>query len=184
MIDSRRGWVVVAAAVASMATAFGIVYSFGAFYEEMRADLGASRGAAATLFSLTSLAFFGLGGATGAAADRYGQRRVLLVGAAAVGGGLVVTAHAHSLALALVPYGFGAGVGVACAYVPMVALVGAWFERRRTLALGVAVAGIGVGTLVHPPAAAALIEAIGWRDTYMVFAAAGVVLLILAALAA
>src|SRR4051794_8499340 len=184
MIDSRRGWVVVAAAFASMATAFGIVYSFGAFYEEMRADLGASRGAAATLFSLTSLAFFGLGGATGAAADRYGQRRVLVVGAAAMGLGLVVTAHAHSLPMALVAYCLGAGLGVACAYVPMVALVGAWFERRRTLALGVAVAGIGVGTLAFPPVAAALIESIGWRDTYLVFAGVGVGVLLLAALAA
>src|SRR3954453_513498 len=136
MLDSRRGWAVVAADFAAMATTFGIVYSFGAFYDEMRADLGASRGAAATLFSLTSLAFFGLGGATGAAADRYGQRRVLVVGAAAMGLGLVVTAHAHSLPMALVAYCLGAGLGVACAYVPMVALVGAWFERRRTLALG------------------------------------------------
>jgi predicted MFS family arabinose efflux permease len=66
----------------------------------------------------------------------------------------------------------------------MVALVGAWFERRRTLALGVAVAGIGVGTLVIPPVTAALIEAVGWRDAYLVLAAVGVAALVLCALAA
>ena len=184
MVDSRRGWAVVAAAFAAMATAFGIVYSFGAFFEEMRAELGASRGSAAALFSLTSLAYFALGGVTGAAADRYGQRRVLLVGAAAMGLGLVATSRAESLGLALVTYGLGAGLGVACAYVPMVGLVGAWFERRRTLALGVAVAGIGVGTLAFPPIAAALIEEMGWRDTYLVFAGVGTTVLVLAALAA
>src|SRR3712207_5450148 len=128
-----------------MFTAFGIVYSFGAFFDEMRAELGASRGAAAALFSLTSLGYFVLGGVSGAAADRYGQRRVLLFGAAAMGVGLVATARAQSLGVALLAYGLGAGIGVACAYVPMVALVGSWFERRRTLALGVAVAGIGLG---------------------------------------
>ena len=75
--------------------------------------------------------------------------------------------------MALVAYGLGVGIGVACAYVPMVALVGGWFELRRTLALGVAVAGIGLGTLIVPPATAALIEAAGWRDAYLVLGIGG-----------
>jgi MFS family permease len=183
-LDSRRGWAVVAAAFTAMFVAFGIAYSYGAFLEEMRAEFGAGRATAAVFFSLTSLLYFGLGGLSGAAADRFGPRRVLLVGAAALGLGLVATARAGSLAAALVAYGLGVGIGVACAYVPMVALVGSWFDRRRTIALGVAVAGIGVGTLVIPPGAAALIEAIGWRDTYLVLAAAGVAVLGLCALAA
>src|SRR5215211_9047304 len=183
-LDSRRAWRIVAAAFAAMFVAFGIAYSYGAFLDEMRADFGVGRAAGAAFFSLTSLLYFGLGGLSGAAADRFGPRRVLLVGAAALGLGLVATARAGSLAAALVAYGLGVGIAVACAYVPMVALVGSWFDRRRTIALGVAVAGIGVGTLVLPPGAAALIEAIGWRDTYLVLAAAGVAVLGLCALAA
>ena len=183
-LDSPRAWGVVAAAFAAMFVAFGIAYSYGAFLEEMRADFGVGRAAGATFFSLTSLLYFGLGGVSGAAGDRFGQRRVLLVGAAAFGLGLVATARAGSLGVALAAYGLGVGIGVACAYVPMVALVGAWFERRRTLALGVAVAGIGVGTLVIPPATAALIEAVGWRDAYLVLAVVGVAALGLCALAA
>ncbi len=183
-LDSPRAWGVVAAAFAAMFVAFGIAYSYGAFLDEMREDFGVGRAAGAAFFSLTSLLYFGLGGVSGAAGDRYGQRRVLLVGAAALGLGLVATARAGSLGVALAAYGIGVGVGVACAYVPMVALVGAWFERRRTLALGVAVAGIGIGTLVIPPVTAALIEAIGWRDSYLVLAAVGVAALGLCALGA
>jgi MFS family permease len=183
-VDSARGWGVVAAAFAAMFVAFGIAYSYGAFLEEMRADFGIGRAAGATFFSLTALLYFGLGSIAGAAGDRFGQRPVLLVGAVAMGAGLVVTAGADSLGVALAAYGLGVGIGVACAYVPMVALVGAWFERRRTLALGVAVAGIGLGTLTIPPATAALIEATGWRDSYLVLAAIGVGVLALCALAA
>ena len=183
-LDSPRGWGVVAAAFAAMFVAFGIAYSYGTFLEEMRADFGIGRAAGATFFSLTALLYFGLGGIAGAAGDRFGQRRVLVVGAVALGAGLVVTSRAASLGLALAAYGLGVGIGVACAYVPMVALVGAWFERRRTLALGVAVAGIGLGTLTIPPATAALIEEIGWRDSYLVLAAVGVGVLALCALAA
>jgi MFS family permease len=183
-LDSPRAWGVVAAAFAAMFVAFGIAYSYGAFLDEMREDFGVGRAAGAAFFSLTSLLYFGLGGVSGAASDRFGPRRVLLVGAAALGLGLVVTSQAGSLGVALAAYGVGVGVGVACAYVPMVALVGAWFERRRTLALGVAVAGIGIGTLTIPPATAALIESAGWRDSYLVLAAVGVGTLVLCSLAA
>jgi len=181
-IDSRRAWGVVAAAFLAMFVAFGIAYSYGAFLDELRADFGAGRALGAVFFSLTSLLYFGLGSLTGAAADRWGPRRVLLAGAAAFGVGLVVTAGAGSLGVALAAYGIGVGVGVACAYVPMVALVGGWFDRRRTLALGVAVAGIGLGTLTVPPAAAALIEAVGWRDAYLLQGLAGAAVLAVCAL--
>ena len=80
-----------------MFVAFGIAYSYGAFLEEMRADFGIGRAAGATFFSLTALLYFGLGSIAGAAGDRYGQRRVLLVGAVAMGVGLVVTSRADSL---------------------------------------------------------------------------------------
>jgi MFS family permease len=181
-LDGRRAWGIVGAAFASMFVAFGIAYSYGAFLQELRAEFGAGRAIGAVFFSLTSLLYFGLGGLSGAACDRYGPRRVLLVGAAAMAVGLVVTARASSLGVALVAYGLGVGIAVACAYVPMVALVGAWFDRRRTLALGVAVAGIGIGTLTMPPATAAMIEAIGWRDSYLVLAAVGVTTLVVCAL--
>jgi MFS family permease len=180
-LDSRRAWGVCAAAFAAMFVAFGIAYSYGAYLEELREEFDAGRAVGAVFFSLTSLLFFGLGAVTGPALDRHGPRRVLLVGAAFLGVGLVVTAAAQSIAVALVAYSLGVGVAVACAYVPMVALVGGWFEERRTLALGVAVAGIGLGTLITPPVTAALIEEIGWRDSYRLAAVVGVVVLLGAA---
>jgi MFS family permease len=172
-VDTARAWAIVAAAFAAMFTAFGIAYSFGAFLEPMADEFGASRGTASVFFALTSLTYFGLGALSGVAVDRYGPRRVLLVGGLALGGGLAATSRAGSLWLGLVTYGLGVGIGVACAYVPMVAVVGGWFERRRTLAIGVAVTGIGLGTLVVAPLAAALIEDLGWRDTHLLFGLVG-----------
>jgi MFS family permease len=59
----------------------------------------------------------------------------------------------------------------------MVAAAGSWFDRRQSLAIGVAVSGIGVGTLVGAPIAAKLIGSYGWRATYVIFAAATIVVL-------
>jgi predicted MFS family arabinose efflux permease len=42
-----------------------------------------------------------------------------------------------------------------------------WFVRRRGFVSGLAVSGIGVGTLVMPPLASLLIETLGWRGAYL-----------------
>ena len=177
-VDSREAWRVVAVAFTAMFTTFGIAYSFGAFLLPVSDELGAGRGATAAIFSLTTLAFFGLGGLSGPAVDRFGPRRVVLVGAAALGLGLLLTSRATALWQAYLGHGLGVGLAVACCYVPLVAVVGGWFVRRRTVAVGVAVSGIGLGTLVGAPAAAALIDAVGWRDAYLVLGAVGVVVLL------
>jgi MFS family permease len=83
-----------------------------------------------------------------------------------------------------VTFGVGVGIGTACGYVPMVAAVGGWFQRRRALAIGIAVTGIGVGTLAVPPVAALLIEHLGWRRTELVLAVASLLLLLACGLAA
>ena len=57
---------------------------------------------------------------------------------------------------------------------PMSRPIGAvqrWFVRRRGFASGLAVSGIGVGTLVMPPLASLLIEMLGWRGAYLVLGA-------------
>ncbi|MFP3711765.1 MFS transporter, partial [Paraburkholderia sp. SIMBA_009] len=78
---------------------------------------------------------------------------------------------AHTLLQVYVAYGLGVGFGVGCAYVPAVGAVQRWFVRRRGFASGLAVAGIGVGTLVMPPLASALIAHVGWRGAYVTLAA-------------
>jgi MFS family permease len=92
--------------------------------------------------------------------------------------GLIATSRVQSLAVGYVTYGAGVGIAAACGYVPMVAVVGGWFVRHRAVAVGLAVAGIGVGTLVMSPLSAALINRWGWRDTYVFFAIVGTLILL------
>lgn len=183
-IDSSAGWYVVAATFTSTFTVFGIAYSFGAFFRPMAEEFGADRSTVALVFSITTLLYFGLGVLSGGAADRFGPRPVLVVGGVALVIGLVATSQVGSIEAGYVTYGLGVGIGVACAYVPMVACVGAWFDRQRSLAVGVAVAGIGTGTLVVAPIAERLIDSVGWRTAYLYLAAGAGVLLGLAAIGA
>lgn len=174
----------VAAAVTSMFAVFGVGYSFGAFFEPMAEEFDSGSGATALVFSITISLSFVLGPFTGALADRFGPRPVLWLGAAAISIGLLGTAATPNLYLGYLSYGVGVGLAIACGYVPMVATVGGWFAKRRAMAMGVAVAGIGLGTLVGAPLSARLIETTSWRTTFVIYAIGCSTLLLVASIPA
>lgn len=165
------GWFVVAAAFALTFVGFGSAYTFGAFVESMERDFAASRGSVSLVFSLAGFLYFGLGIVTGPMADRVGARRLAVAGMVLMALGLAAAGMARSLVEVYIAYGLGVGLGIGCSYVPAISAVQRWFARRRGFASGLAVSGIGVGTLVMPPLAALLIEAVGWRQSYLVLGA-------------
>jgi OFA family oxalate/formate antiporter-like MFS transporter len=163
-----HGWFVVAAAFAVTFVGFGSAYTFSAFVESLQKDFGASRGSVSLVFSLAGFLYFGLGIVSGPLADRWGSRRLAVIGMILTGMGLAIASTARSLTEVYAAYGLGVGLGVGCAYVPAVGAVQRWFVRRRGFASGLVVSGIGVGTLVMPPLAAILIADLGWRNAYLV----------------
>ncbi|WP_446904390.1 MFS transporter [Burkholderia sp. YIM B11467] len=169
------GWYVVAAAFAVTFVGFGSAYTFSAFVESLQRDFAASRGQISLVFSLAGFLYFGFGIVSGPLADRFGSRRLAVAGMLLTAAGLAAAGAAHTLVQVYVAYGLGVGLGVGCAYVPAVGAVQRWFVRRRGFASGLAVAGIGVGTLVMPPLASALIAHVGWRGAYFTLAVIAVV---------
>ena len=163
------GWFVVAGAFAVTFVGFGSAYSFSAFLISLQHDFAASRGSVSLVFSLAGFFYFGLGVVTGPLADRWGAKGLAVVGMILVGIGLAAASVARSLTEVYLAYGLGVGLGIGCSYVPAVGAVQRWFVRRRGFASGLAVSGIGVGTLVVPPLASWLIETLGWRETYLAF---------------
>jgi MFS family permease len=47
-------------------------------------------------------------------------------------------------------HGFGAGLGLGMTYIPSISLISHHFQRRRTLALGIAASGSSLGGIIHP----------------------------------
>src|SRR3984957_18278492 len=170
------GWFVVAAAFGVTFIGFGSAYTFSAFVESLQRDFGASRGSVSLVFSLAGFLYFGLGVFSGPLADRFGSRRLARPGMILTGLGLAAASAARNLLDVYAAYGLGVGLGVGCAYVPTIGAVQRWFVRRRGFASGLAVSGIGLGTLVMPPLASLLIETFGWRGAYLALGALAVVI--------
>ena len=183
-LDSRQSWVIVVAAAVSMFTVFAVGYSFGAFFESMADEFGTGSGATALSFSITIAVSFFLSRWTGLWGDRFGPRPLLIASAASLAAGLLATTQAPNIYVGYFTYGFGVGLAIALGYVPLVSAVATWFEAKRSTATGIAVAGIGLGTMVGSPASAALIDATSWRTTYVIYAFVGAALLLGAAVVA
>src|SRR4051794_4781061 len=164
--STRRGWAVVAGAFAMMFVTFGAAYSFSAFFASLQQTFAASRGDIAFSFSIAVPLYYLIGAISGPLADRFGARKTCLFGVAIAGAGLIFAASATALWQVHVGFGLGLGLGIGFSFVPAIAAVQRWHLRRRGFASGIAVSGIGFGTLVMPPIAAWLIEQTGWRGAW------------------
>jgi MFS family permease len=167
----HRGWIVVSGALVVFMLGYGSLYSFGAFFSDLSRDFHANRADTSLVFALAACMTLSLGALSGPIADRLGPRVTVGFGSLLCAAGLWFAGSAHSLTQIYAAY-IGVGIGIGCVYVPSIGAVQRWFVRRRAFASGIAVSGIGVGTLVLPPLAAFLIESHGWRAAYRVFALA------------
>ncbi len=162
---------------------FGVLFSFGIFLTPIAESFNTSTGPVAPLFS-TAVCFYYLAGAVaGRFSDRVGVRPVVAAGAICMTIGLIVSARASALWHLYLVYAPLVGSAVGCCYPPMIGTVGRWFEERRTAAISLVLAGVGMGTFVGPIVSRALIDVWGWRSTLGIYAAFSAVLLAACAIA-
>lgn len=162
------GWRTVVGAFLVLMVGFGAIYSYAAFAEEIAGTFGVGRPAVAGVFALSGGACFLVSAVSGPVSDRIGARATSGAGLLMVTAGLILTAVAPTLVFVYVGYGMLTGLGVGCIYVPAMAAVQRAFSARRGLASGIAVSGIGIGTMLVPPAAGVLSPLGDWRPAFLV----------------
>lgn len=168
-----RGWYIVGSVHVLLALIFGAAYSFGAFFFSIQAQFGASSFSTASIFSLTALIYYAVGVFSGAWSDRTSVRTVTSAGIVLLSLGFAASSLlTSSLAAFLGAFCALVGLGVGLVYVPAVSTIQRWFVLRRSSASGIALAGTGLGTLLGPVVAGALMEHLSWQLTMQVYAAA------------
>ncbi len=168
--SEQRGRRVIVGAFGVMFVTFGITYSFSPFFASLQEAFAAQRGAVSLIFSIAVPLYFLFGLVGGPLADIFGPRKVALIGVLLGGAGLIFAAQAQALWQIYLGFGLGVGFGVGLSYVPSIAAVQRWHLKKRGVASGLAVSGIGFGTLCMPLIAAPLISWLGWRGAWSMFA--------------
>src|SRR6202007_2496785 len=73
----------------------------------------------------------------------------------------------HSLLIFTLMFAFAEAASAIQTPIGYAKAIAAWFDRRRGLALGIAMGGVGLGGFVMPQLAEALIERFTWRGAYL-----------------
>ncbi len=154
----------------------GSRFSFGVFLKPVTEEFDWSRGSLAGALAIAGLATGGLRPVAGMLADRYDPKIVaaigVLIGGLALGAMSLVQELWHVYLTFIIM-----GIGFTLASPGAVAkIIGAWFTKRRGLAMSLAGTGSAAGETALVPTAAIAVAYIGWREGYMIL---GAILLVL-----
>jgi MFS family permease len=172
------GWWIVATAAVGMSTGPG-QFAFGALGLFM-IPLGEEFGWSRTQVSL-ALTFFSVALAfsiplVGRLVDQHGSRKILLPSFIAFAILLaLLPVLANQLWILFVLFALIGALGAGANALPYLRTISAWFDRRRALALGIAMGGSGMGYVYVPPAVQYMIANHGWRSAWFMLATVALV---------
>jgi MFS family permease len=171
------GWYVLAASFFLLFFQSGARFSFGIMFKPMIAELGWNRASISSVFFL-HMVFFALAlSVAGKLYDRYGPRWVIFVSTVLLAGGYMCTALVRSLWQFYLFYGILTAVGTGGASVPLIAsLMSKWFEKRRGLAISLALSGTCLGQFLLVPIFNRFVLTYSWRISYLFI---GLIILVL-----
>ena len=172
------GWVIVAVAFVTMAIGVNARTSFSLLFPAILDEFGWDRATTAGAFSFGFFVAALLGPVTGRLMDRRGPIWVMELGTLAIAAGLALASLATQPWQLYLTQGVLVGGGsTAVGYSGQALYLPNWFLRRRALAISIAYAGAGIGSIVLLPLVQSIILAAGWRTACLTLAALALVIL-------
>lgn len=167
---ASKRWAIVIASAAALVVSQGPinVFAAGVFLKPITQEFGFGRGNVATAIGISSLMTAIASPIFGRLIDRYGVHKPLSIS--------ILLFAIATASIALLP-GSVVGLYLIFAAAGLFAIgqtpgsyskvIAAWFDRQRGFALGIVLAGVGVGTAIIPLVSNFLIGAFGWRSGYV-----------------
>jgi MFS family permease len=163
--EFARNWRLLIACIAGCGFCIAglATYSIGPFVKPLEADMGWSRAQvqAGTIFSYGLTAFGGIVAAF--MIERFGMRRCAIFGLAGTGLGFLVASTVNSLVGFYAAFALAAALGSMAGFITWSRAITGAFDKRRGLALAVALSGTGFSGSLLPPILVWIIEHYGWR---------------------
>ena len=175
-------WLTGVAAFVMIIGTVPIFQGMTAWFVVLEREFGWNRAQLSLAFSLTRAEGTVMGPVAGYLVDKIGHRRMVFFGLPVMGVGFILFSRVDNLWQfygAFVLASMGAGFGT---WLPMMTVLNHWFQKRRAMAMSLAMEGFALGGVLLIPALAWAIDPdepdrLGWRLTA---AGIGVVLIVLA----
>ncbi|HMB78959.1 MAG TPA: OFA family MFS transporter [Vicinamibacterales bacterium] len=102
--------------------------------------------------------------------NRIGPRAVATIGGLLFSGGLFLASFTQSLTMLYLTWGVMVGIGLGFGYLAPITVGSKWFPNHRGLVNGLAIGIFAAGSGIFGPIASTLVERIGWRATWQLYA--------------
>ena len=170
------GWVIVAVTFVSMGIGVNARTSFSLLFSPIIDEFHWERGVTAGAFSFGFLVSAILSPLMGKLMDRTGPRTVMELGVFLMASGLLLAPFTTDPWHLYLTIGVLVGSGSIClGYSGQSLFLPNWFIKRRGLAVGIAFAGVGLGSITLLPWMQSMIDQTGWRTASF---AMGIVVLV------
>lgn len=145
-----------------------LLLSLSVMYVAWLEEFDTSRSLTSWAVSLSVAMFLCVGPLASSVAHRFGNQATVVTGSLIFFLGFSLCQAVTSVNMLIVCIGFVSGVGCGFTYLPAIASVAVYFDKRRSLAMGIATSGTGIGSFVMAPVYHWLILTYGWRGTLLI----------------
>jgi len=170
----NAGWLVVLGSTLALIVGNGpiILFSFGVLLQPISAEFGWQRSVLATALVVSHISGAVMMPFVGSLVDRFGVKRVTLpaITLFALATACAGLLGASPMAFVLL-YAFLGLVGSGHSTLTYGRAVSTWFDARQGLALGITLAGIGIGAALIPKYTEYFVASYGWREAYFALGA-------------
>lgn len=166
---SKRRYTVLATGVLTLLFC-GLIYGWSIFVVPLEAEFGWQRTETSLTFTISIICYVLGNVSAGVLAKRIKPAILLRIAAALLLLGFGLASLVQELYQFYLAYGVCCGLGVGMCYNALMSTVNRWFPDKPGLISGILLMGFGCGGLALGSAAALLMQSMGWRPTFRVFA--------------
>jgi sugar phosphate permease len=175
---SSQTYIVITAFMSLFALVGFAYYGVPFFYDFMVSEFGYSRAEVTSGNAVGKLIVAPLFGfLAGSMIDRYGPRRLMMLGTVLMGIALIGLSYSDSLWMFYMFYVFNALGYVFGGPLPCQVLISRWFDKNRGKAMGIAYLGIGLGGAIVPILSTNLERNLGWQHALTII---GILIIVVA----
>ncbi|XP_053309512.1 monocarboxylate transporter 7 [Spea bombifrons] len=161
--DGGWGWAVAAAFFFVEMFTYGVIKSFGVFFNELMVYFDESNSRISWIISICVFVLTFTAPLSTVLSNRFGHRPVVMVGGFLISLGMILGSFARNVVEMYITIGIVSGLGFCLSFLPTVTILSLYFDKRRSLVIAIASTGECFAVFAFAPAITALNEHIGWR---------------------